>query len=45
LVPALQRLAEDVKWRPRFALNEALSDTIAWWRSRLALGASAERRG
>jgi len=28
-------LRDQAGWRPRFTLNEALSDTIAWWRGRL----------
>jgi nucleoside-diphosphate-sugar epimerase len=35
LVPEIRRLRDEARWRPRFALNEALSDTIAWWRGRL----------
>lgn len=35
LVPEIHRLRDEARWRPRFSLNEALSDTIAWWRSRL----------
>jgi nucleoside-diphosphate-sugar epimerase len=35
LVPAIHRLRDEAGWRPRFTLNEALSDTIAWWRGRL----------
>jgi nucleoside-diphosphate-sugar epimerase len=39
LVPEIHRLRDEVRWRPRFTLNDALSDTIAWWRGRLpALG-------
>jgi nucleoside-diphosphate-sugar epimerase len=34
LVPDIHRLRDEVQWRPRFTLNEAVSDTIAWWRSR-----------
>jgi len=34
LVPDIHRLRDEVGWRPRFTLNEALSDTIAWWRAR-----------
>ncbi len=37
LVPEIHRLRDEARWRPRFTLNEGLSDTIAWWRSRLAL--------
>jgi nucleoside-diphosphate-sugar epimerase len=35
LVPEIRRLRDEALWRPRFTLNEALSDTIAWWRGRL----------
>jgi nucleoside-diphosphate-sugar epimerase len=34
LVPEIRRLRDEARWRPRFSLNEGLSDTIAWWRSR-----------
>jgi nucleoside-diphosphate-sugar epimerase len=34
LVPEIHRLRDEARWRPRFTLNEALSDTIAWWRGR-----------
>ena len=34
LVPEIRRLRDEALWRPRFTLNEALSDTIAWWRGR-----------
>jgi len=37
LVPEIHRLRDEAQWRPRLTLNEGLSDTIAWWRSRLAL--------
>jgi nucleoside-diphosphate-sugar epimerase len=35
LVPKVQRLREEAHWRPRFTLDEAVSDTIAWWRARI----------
>jgi nucleoside-diphosphate-sugar epimerase len=35
LVPEIHRLRDEAQWLPRFTLNEALSDTIAWWRGRL----------
>ncbi len=38
LVPAIHRLRDEVGWRPRFTLNEGLSDTIAWWRGQLPAG-------
>jgi nucleoside-diphosphate-sugar epimerase len=39
LVPRIRRLREEAQWRPRFTLDEGLSDTIAWWRDRLRQGA------
>jgi nucleoside-diphosphate-sugar epimerase len=44
LVPEIRRLRDEVRWRPRFTLNEASSDTIAWWRVRLAAAPPAARR-
>jgi UDP-glucuronate decarboxylase len=35
LVPATRRLRYEVGWRPRFALDQGLGDTIAWWRAHL----------
>jgi nucleoside-diphosphate-sugar epimerase len=35
LVPDLQRLREEVRFNPRYALDEALDETIAWWRGEL----------
>jgi nucleoside-diphosphate-sugar epimerase len=43
LVPDIRRLRDEARWRPRFTLNEALTDTIAWWRGRLAGAAPAAR--
>jgi nucleoside-diphosphate-sugar epimerase len=43
LVPEIHRLRDEARWRPRFTLNEALSDTVAWWRGRLQGGAGAAR--
>jgi nucleoside-diphosphate-sugar epimerase len=34
LVPDVRRLHE-VPWRPRFTLQEGITDTIAWWRNQL----------
>jgi nucleoside-diphosphate-sugar epimerase len=34
LLPDIRRLRDEVQWRPRFTLNHALSDSIAWWRAR-----------
>ena len=39
LIPATRRLREETAWRPRFSLDEGLSDTIDWWRDRLAAAA------
>ncbi len=36
LVPDVQRLRDEVQWRPRLSLNEGISDAIAWWRGQLA---------
>jgi nucleoside-diphosphate-sugar epimerase len=35
LVPAVHRLRDQAQWRPRFTLDQAVSETIAWWRGRL----------
>ncbi len=43
LVPEIHRLRDEARWRPRFTLNEALGDTIAWWRGRLLDPAGAAR--
>lgn len=32
LLPDIARLRLEVRWRPRFSLEDAISDTIAWWR-------------
>jgi nucleoside-diphosphate-sugar epimerase len=39
LVPNVHRLQHEARWRPRFTLDEALDDTIAWWRHRFAAAA------
>jgi nucleoside-diphosphate-sugar epimerase len=36
LLPDIQRLRDEVQWRPRFTLSEGLTDTIHWWRRHLA---------
>ncbi len=41
LIPDVRRLREEARWRPRFTLDEALSDTVAWWRRALADSAGA----
>jgi nucleoside-diphosphate-sugar epimerase len=33
LVPDVARLLTEVGWRPRFALDEGIADTIEWWRT------------
>jgi len=43
LVPEIHRLRDEARWRPRFTLNEALGDTIVWWRGRLLDPAGAAR--
>lgn len=35
LVPDIQRLHEEIGWRPQIDLTSGLSKTIAWWRERL----------
>jgi nucleoside-diphosphate-sugar epimerase len=42
LVPEIHRLRDEARWRPRFTLDEGLSDTIAWWRGRLLAGGHRE---
>lgn len=37
LLPVIRRLREETAWQPRFDLDEGLSDTIRWWRARLAV--------
>jgi nucleoside-diphosphate-sugar epimerase len=32
LLPDASRLQAEVDWQPRFDLDAALDDTIAWWR-------------
>ncbi len=44
-VPEIHRLRDEARWRPRFTLNEALSDTIAWWRGRLLDDAGTAKQG
>jgi nucleoside-diphosphate-sugar epimerase len=41
LVPEIHRLRDEAGWRPRFTLDEALDDTIEWWRGRLLERAGA----
>ena len=42
LVPEIHRLRDEARWRPRFTLNDGLSDSIAWWRGRLLAGGHLE---
>jgi UDP-glucuronate decarboxylase len=35
LVPDVRRLRDEVTFKPRYTLNEAIDDTIAWWRGEL----------
>jgi nucleoside-diphosphate-sugar epimerase len=43
LVPDVRRLYEELGWRPGFTLEEGLTDTISWWRGRLASDTNAKR--
>jgi hypothetical protein len=36
LVPAVERLRQELGWQPRFNLQDGIADTIAWWRKTLA---------
>jgi nucleoside-diphosphate-sugar epimerase len=38
LVPDVERLYNEVGWRPEFGLHDAIADTISWWRQRTASG-------
>jgi nucleoside-diphosphate-sugar epimerase len=35
IVPVTRRLREETTWRPRFSLDDGLSDAIDWWRAEL----------
>jgi nucleoside-diphosphate-sugar epimerase len=35
LVPKVERLYAEVKWRPRLSLDDGLSETVSWWRDHL----------
>jgi nucleoside-diphosphate-sugar epimerase len=39
LVPAVHRLRDQAHWRPSYTLNQAVSETIAWWRRSLSVDA------
>ena len=43
LVPEVRRLSNEAHWQPRMTLDQALSDTIEWWRGTLAGSAAAAR--
>jgi len=45
LLPDVSRLAQELGWQPRHTLDSALADTIAWWRSELALAEGADFAG
>ncbi len=32
LIPAVERLRREVGWRPNIGLDQAIADTISWWR-------------
>src|SRR5882757_8452241 len=34
LVPDVERLYNEVGWRPQFGLHDAIADTISWWRQK-----------
>jgi nucleoside-diphosphate-sugar epimerase len=38
LVPDVERLYNEVGWRPQFGLSEAIADTISWWRRKTVHG-------
>jgi nucleoside-diphosphate-sugar epimerase len=38
LVPNVERLYNEVGWRPQFGLQDAIADTIAWWRRKTMSG-------
>jgi nucleoside-diphosphate-sugar epimerase len=40
LLPDVSRLERELGWQPRFTLDAALADTIAWWRTALGLPGS-----
>ena len=41
LLPDVRRLRDEAGWRPRYTLNEALAETIGWWRRTLGDSAGA----
>jgi nucleoside-diphosphate-sugar epimerase len=36
LVADVRRLREELGWKPRFSLRQALDDTISWWRGQVS---------
>jgi nucleoside-diphosphate-sugar epimerase len=44
LVPAVERLRQELGWQPRFNLHDGIADTIAWWREALAKNAAGASR-
>jgi dTDP-D-glucose 4,6-dehydratase len=30
----VERLYDEVGWRPQFGLHDAIADTISWWRQK-----------
>ena len=38
VVANVERLRDELRWRPRYSLNEGLAETVAWWRDRAAPG-------
>jgi nucleoside-diphosphate-sugar epimerase len=36
LLPDVRRLRDEVRWAPRFTLNQGLENTIGWWRRQIA---------
>lgn len=38
LVPDAERLYRELGWRPHFNLEQAITDTVEWWRTALAAG-------
>ena len=41
LVPDVQRLRDELQWRPQLSLNEGIRDAVAWWRGHLEEPGSA----
>jgi nucleoside-diphosphate-sugar epimerase len=43
LLPDVHRLRDEARWRPHFTLNEALGDTIRWWRDEIGSAGAASQ--